>query len=92
MSCQTTPYNHQSRIGWNAVGDWNNDSVGVKQPGTSAGKALYAPVEKEVTADAQRRPVARLSFDLNGQSRRSSTESKGARSDGTILPVVITPR
>lgn len=62
-----SPPINQLYIGWASDGEWVNYTVDVKEPGTYAVKCLYSYAEQEVTRDASGKPVAGISFDLNGR-------------------------
>jgi hypothetical protein len=62
-----TPPINQFYIGWTADGEWTNYTVNVRESGTYTVKCLYSYVEKEVTRDAAGKPVAQISFALNGK-------------------------
>jgi len=62
-----SPPINQFYIGWTADGEWTNYTVEVAEPGAYAVKCLYSFPEKEITRDAQGRPVASISFDVDGQ-------------------------
>ena len=62
-----SPPINQFYIGWTSDNEWVNYTVNVMDPGTYAVKCLYSYVEKEVRRDPNGRPLAEISFDLNGQ-------------------------
>jgi len=62
-----SPPINQFYIGWASDGEWVNYTVDVKEPGTYAVKCLYSYAEQEVTRDAGGKPVAGISFDVNGR-------------------------
>jgi hypothetical protein len=62
-----SPPINQFYIGWTSDGEWTNYTVNVREAGTYAVKCLYSYNEKEVNRDASGKPVAEISFDLNGK-------------------------
>jgi len=58
---------NQFCIGWTSDGEWVNYTVNVREPGAYAVKCLYSYFEKEVHRDANGKPLAEISFDLNGK-------------------------
>jgi len=62
-----TPPINQFYIGWTSDGEWVNYTVNVREPGTYTIKCLYSYVEKEVHRDPSGKPLAEISFDLNGK-------------------------
>ncbi len=62
-----SPPINQFYLGWASDNEWVNYTVNVREPGTYTVKCLYSFVEKEVNRDANGKPVAQISFDLNGK-------------------------
>ena len=62
-----SPPINQFYIGWTSDGEWVNYTVNVREPGIYVVKCLYTYVEKEVRRDADGKPLAEISFDLNGK-------------------------
>jgi hypothetical protein len=62
-----SPPINQFYLGWTSDGEWVNYTVNVREPGTYSVKCLYSYVEKEVLRDADGKPLADISFDLNGK-------------------------
>ncbi len=64
---RVSPPINQFYIGWASDGEWTNYTVNVAEPGTYAVKCLYSYNEKEVHRDAGGKPLAQISFDVNGK-------------------------
>ncbi len=68
-----SPPINQFYIGWTSDGEWTNYTVNVAEPGTYSVKCLYSYNEKEVNRDASGKPLAEISFSLNGKPAAACT-------------------